>query len=415
MWTWISEVAPIVIASEAKQSRGRKEDWIASSQELLAMTQYATLDLKADLANEAQALGFDAIGIADPAAIGDAGKHFRTFIETGGHGDMDWLAARPERRADPRVLWPEVRSVVMLGVNYGPDKNPLAILQQRSRGAISVYAQGDDYHDLIKKRLKALARWLVANAGGDVKVFVDTAAVMEKPLAQAAGLGWQGKHTNLVSREFGSWLFLGAIFTTLDLPRDVADIDHCGSCQACLDVCPTAAFPAPYRLDARRCISYLTIESKGPIPREFRKAIGNRIYGCDDCLAACPWNKFAQQGREIKLAARENLRAPQLAELVRLDDLGFRALFAKSPVKRIGRDRFIRNVLIAIGNSGDVGLATEAERLLGDDSALVRGAAVWALSQLMRPNEFESLAANAINSELDDGVCAEWQFSGAHP
>jgi epoxyqueuosine reductase len=368
-------------------------------------------DLKEALAREALALGFDAIGVTDPAAIGDAEKHFHAFLESGGHGDMDWLAAHPERRADPRVLWPEVRSIIMLGVNYGPDENPLAILQQRSRGAISVYAQGDDYHELIKKRLKALARWLIATSGGEVKVFVDTAAVMEKPLAQAAGLGWQGKHTNLVSREFGSWLFLGAIFTTLDLPRDVADTDHCGSCRACLDVCPTGAFPAPYRLDARRCISYLTIESKGPIPREFRKAIGNRIYGCDDCLAVCPWNKFAQTGRETKLAARENLRAPDLAELARLDDFGFRALFAKSAVKRIGRDRFIRNVLIAIGNSGDVGLAKEAERRLGDDSALVRGAAVWALSQLMGRNEFESLAANATSHEVDDSVRSEWGFA----
>ena len=278
---------------------------------------------------------------------------------------------------------PDVRSVIMLGVNYGPDQNPLAILEQRTRGAISVYAQGDDYHDLIKKRLKALARWLVAASGAEVKVFVDTAAVMEKPLAQAAGLGWQGKHTNLVSREFGSWLFLGAIFTTLELPRDDADIDHCGSCQACLDICPTSAFPAPYKLDARRCISYLTIENKGPIPHEFRKAIGNRIYGCDDCLAVCPWNKFAQAGRETKLAAREELRAPALAELARLDDAAFRALFTKSPVKRIGRDRFVRNVLIAIGNSGDAALAVEAERLLDDASPLVRGAAAWALSQLM--------------------------------
>src|SRR4051794_18834718 len=323
---------------------------------------------------------------------------------------MDWLAASPERRADPRVLWPEVRSIIMLGVNYGPDRDPLAILRERSRGAISVYAQGDDYHDLIKKRLKTLARWLVANAGGEVKVFVDTAAVLEKPLAQAASLGWQGKHTNLVSREFGSWLFLGAIFTTLDLPRDDAEIDHCGSCRACLDICPTQAFPAPYRLDARRCISYLTIESKAPIPREFRRAIGNRIYGCDDCLAVCPWNKFAQQGREAKLAARENLRAPDLAELARLDDAGFRALFAKSPVKRIGRDRFLRNVLIAIGNSGDAALASEAERLLTDASPLVRGAAVWALSQLLAPEEFAARGAQGIASETDASVREEWSL-----
>jgi epoxyqueuosine reductase len=299
----------------------------------------------------------------------------------------------------------------MLGVNYGPDENPLDILKQRTRGAISVYAQGDDYHDVIKKRLKALARWLVANSGGEVKVFVDTAAVMEKPLAQAAGLGWQGKHTNLVSREFGSWLFLGAIFTELDLPRDAADGDHCGSCQACLDICPTAAFPAPYKLDARRCISYLTIEHKGPIPREFRKAIGNRIYGCDDCLAVCPWNKFAQTGRETKLAARDELRAPSLADLARLDDAAFRARFTKSPVKRIGRDRFIRNVLIAIGNSNDEALTIEAERLVEDASPLVRGAAVWALSQLMGQGEFSSLAAKLIDTESDETVRAEWRLA----
>jgi epoxyqueuosine reductase len=348
------------------------------------------------------------VGVTDPDAIADAARHFHAFLAAGAHGEMDWLAAHPERRADPRVLWAGVRSVIMLGVNYGPDENPLAILQQRTRGAISVYAQGDDYHDLIKKRLKALARWLVATAGGEVKVFVDTAAVMEKPLAQAAGLGWQGKHTNLVSREFGSWLFLGAIFTTSDLPREQADTDHCGSCQACLDICPTAAFPAPYKLDARRCISYLTIENKGPIPHEFRKAIGNRIYGCDDCLAVCPWNKFAQAGRETKLAARDELRAPSLADLADLDDAAFRARFTKSPVKRIGRGRFIRNVLIAVGNSGDGTLAVKAKRLLDDENPLVRGAAVWALSQLMGREEFEALAADAICTESDETVRAEW-------
>ena len=371
----------------------------------------AAADLKAALASEARALGFDCVGVTSPDAIAEAAGHFRAVLDTGAHGEMDWLAANPERRADPRGLWPAVRSVIMLGVNYGPDENPLAILESRTSGAISVYAQGDDYHDLIKKRLKALARWLVATSGGEVKVFVDTAAVMEKPLAQAAGLGWQGKHTNLVSREFGSWLFLGAIFTTLDLPRDAADTDHCGSCQACIDICPTSAFPAPYKLDARRCISYLTIESKGAIPHEFRKAIGNRIYGCDDCLAVCPWNKFAQEGREAKLAAREDLRAPSLDELARLDDATFRARFTKSPVKRIGRDRFVRNVLIAIGNSGDGTLAREAKRLLNDDSPLVRGAAVWALSQLMAGNEFAALAASAISAEPDDMVRAEWRLA----
>jgi epoxyqueuosine reductase len=366
-------------------------------------------ELKASFASEARALGFDCIGVTDPDAIEQAGRRFREFLDAGAHGDMDWLAANPARRTDPRVLWPDVRSVIMLGVNYGPDENPLAILQQRTRGAISVYAQGDDYHDLIKKRLKALARWLVAASGCEVKVFVDTAAVMEKPLAQAAGLGWQGKHTNLVSRQFGSWLFLGAIFTASDLPREEADTDHCGSCQACLDICPTSAFPAPYKLDARRCISYLTIESKGPIPHEFRKAIGNRIYGCDDCLAVCPWNKFAQAGRETRLAARDELRAPGLAELARLDDAAFRTRFTKSPVKRIGRDRFIRNVLIAIGNADDPALAAEAERLLADASALVRGAAVWALSQLMGREEFAALAARAASTETDETVKAEWR------
>ena len=365
--------------------------------------------LKESIEQQARALGFDCIGVAAPEAITAAARYFRDFLASGAHGDMDWLAQTPERRTDPHALWPDVRSVIMLGVNYGPDDDPLAILAQRTHGAISVYAQGDDYHDVIKKRLKAFARWLVATAPCEVKVFVDTAAVMEKPLAQAAGLGWQGKHTNLVSRAFGSWLFLGAIYTTLDLPRDDMETDHCGSCQACLDICPTAAFPAPYKLDARRCISYLTIENKGPIPHEFRKAIGNRIYGCDDCLAACPWNKFAQEGREAKLAARDELRAPSLRELAQLDDAAFRAHFSKSPVKRIGRDRFIRNVLIAIGNSDDAGLADAAENLLGDDSALVRGAAVWALSQLIAKERFETLASKAMASETDETVRAEWQ------
>ncbi len=320
---------------------------------------------------------------------------------------MDWMARNAERRGDPHALWPDVRSIVMLGVNYGPPEDPLAILNQRLRGAISVYAQGDDYHEVIKPRLKRLGRWLIDNAGGDIKVFVDTAAVMEKPLAEAAGLGWQGKHTNLVSREHGSWLFLGAIFTTLELAPDAAERDHCGTCHACLDICPTAAFPAPYRLDARRCISYLTIEHKGPIPRELRPLIGNRIYGCDDCLAVCPWNKFAQAGHEAKLAARAALRAPLLAELARLDDAGFRALFAKTAVKRVGRARFLRNILIAVGNSGDATLAGEAERLLADPSPLVRGAAVWALGRL-DPAQLKRRAAQRRPAETDAGVIAEW-------
>jgi epoxyqueuosine reductase len=370
---------------------------------------------KAALAREAQALGFDCIGVTAPDTISLAAEHFRDFLDAGAHGEMDWLARDPERRADPRGLWPDVRAVIMLGVNYGPDEDPLAILEQRTRGAISVYAQGDDYHDVIKKRLKTLARWLAATTNCEVKVFVDTAAVMEKPLAQAAGLGWQGKHTNLVSREFGSWLFLGAIFTTLELPRDDAETDHCGTCQACLDICPTAAFPAPYKLDARRCISYLTIENKGPIPHQFREAIGNRIYGCDDCLAVCPWNKFAQQGRETKLAAREELRVPDLAELARLDDAAFRARFTKSPVKRIGRDRFIRNVLIAVGNSGESALAEEAERLLKDASPLVRGAAVWALGQLVDRARFSALASRTMPTEADAAVREEWKLAATQP
>jgi epoxyqueuosine reductase len=319
---------------------------------------------------------------------------------------MEWMAANAERRGDPRTMWPDVRSIIMLGLNYGPTDDPLAVLKERERGGISVYARGDDYHDVIKPRLKLLGRWLIDAAGGDIKVFVDTAAVMEKPLAQAAGIGWQGKHTNLVSRELGSWLFLGAIFTTLDLPPDEAVADHCGTCRACLDICPTAAFPAPYRLDARRCISYLTIEHKGPIPHEFRPLIGNRIYGCDDCLAVCPWNKFAQAGQEMKFFARDALNAPLLADLARLDDAAFRELFRKSPVKRIGRDRFVRNVLIAIGNSGDEQLADEAERLLDDASPLVRGAAVWALGRLDRARLAQCVGQRRVEDDLD--VIEEW-------
>jgi epoxyqueuosine reductase len=321
---------------------------------------------------------------------------------------MDWLANTKDRRADPNNLWPEAKSVIVLGMNYGPDENPLALLEMRERAAISVYARGDDYHELIKGKLKQIGGWLAAKAGGEIKVFVDTAPVMEKPLAASAGLGWQGKHTNLVSREFGSWLCLGAIFTTLELPHDQAEIDHCGSCRACLDICPTNAFPAPYQLDARRCISYLTIEHKGPIPFDLRAAMGNRIYGCDDCLAVCPWNKFAKEGHEARLAAREENRAPALEELVKLDDAAFRARFAKSPVKRTGRDRFIRNVLIAIGNSGDVSLVSDAERLLVDKAPLVRGAAVWALSRLA-PDAAEKAAAKLVSREHDETVLEEWR------
>jgi epoxyqueuosine reductase len=351
--------------------------------------------------------GFDTVGIAPPDAIPRAKERLERFLAEGAHGDMGWMETTAERRGDPRMLWPQVRSIVMLGVNYGPPHDPLAILKERERGAISVYAQREDYHEIIKKRLKALARRLIAQAGGDVKVFVDTAAVMEKPLAEAAGLGWQGKHTNLVSREYGSWLFLGSIFTTLELPYDGAEPDHCGSCRACLDICPTAAFPEPYRLDARRCISYLTIEHKGPIDRALRPLMGNRIYGCDDCLAVCPWNKFAQAGHDAKLAMRGDLSALRLAELARLDDASFRTLFAKTAVKRAGRDRFVRNVLIAIGNSGDPSLTSDAEARLGDASPLVRGAAVWALGRLAR-SRLAALAATQRDAETDATVAEEW-------
>jgi epoxyqueuosine reductase len=318
------------------------------------------------------------------------------------------MESRADQRAQPTSLWPEARSAIVLGLSYAPTNDPLASLSQTERATISVYAQGDDYHDVIKKRLKAIARALVADCGGDVKVFVDTAPVMEKPLAETAGLGWQGKHTNLVSREHGSWLFLGVILTTLDLGEGSPEEDHCGSCRRCLDVCPTNAFPAPYKLDARRCISYLTIEHKGPIPRELRAAMGNRIYGCDDCLAVCPWNKFAAAGRETAFHPRADLQAPLLAELATLDDAAFRARFRGSPIKRIGRDRFVRNVLIAIGNAGDKTLAGNVEPLLDDASPLVRGAAVWALSRLLDHREWQSLREGRAPQEQDAGVADEW-------
>ncbi|HKP78929.1 MAG TPA: tRNA epoxyqueuosine(34) reductase QueG [Phenylobacterium sp.] len=369
----------------------------------------STSDTTHDLIRaEAAALGFDLCRFTDIDEAWPAAGRLMAFVAAGRHGEMGWMAETAERRRHPRAMWAGARSAVVLGVNYGPDRDPLAILGQPAKGAISVYAQGDDYHEVIKARLKALARWMAARFGGELKVFVDTAPLLEKPLAERAGLGWQGKHTNLVSREFGSWLFLGAILTTLELEADGRETTTCGTCRACLDICPTKAFPAPYQLDARRCISYLTIELKGPIPPEFRPALGNRIYGCDDCLAVCPWNKFAQAGREQKLAAREALTAPSLAELARLDDPAFRALFAKSPVKRIGRDRFVRNVLYAIGNSGEPALAAEAERLLSDPSPVVRGAAVWALSRLLDAKAFEALRTARGRDETDPDVLGEW-------
>nr|WP_295464219.1 tRNA epoxyqueuosine(34) reductase QueG [Mesorhizobium sp.] len=357
---------------------------------------------------EAKRLGFAAVAITRPDTIPLARERLAAALSAGHHGDMDWLEETFQRRAAPASLWPDVRSVVMLAMNYRPDENPLDILARKDRAAISVYARNRDYHDVIKGRLKELAGKIAARAGGDVKVFVDTAPVMEKPLAEAAGLGWQGKHTNLVSREFGSWLFLGSIFTTVELPVDAPEVDHCGSCRACLDICPTNAFPAPYRLDARRCISYLTIENKGPIPREFRAAIGNRIFGCDDCLAACPWNKFAAAASEAKLVARDDLKAPRIADLLMLDDPAFRTLFTGSPVKRIGRDRFIRNLLIAAGNSGDASLIPRCRDLASDPSPLVRGAAVWALSRLMDDQSFAAFASGREAAESDASVREEW-------
>jgi epoxyqueuosine reductase len=364
--------------------------------------------LKERIAREANALGFQAVRFAGADPPPGAGAALDTFLADGRQGDMAWLAANAERRKSPRAIWPDVKSIIILGMSYGPERDPLQVLGERSRGAISVYAQGADYHDVIKSKLKVLAARVQDVAQGEVKVFVDTAAVMEKPIAAKAGLGWQGKHTNLVSRDFGSWLFLGAILTTMPLPADAAVEDSCGTCTACLDVCPTKAFPAPYRLDARRCISYLTIEHDGPIPREFRAAIGNRIYGCDDCLAVCPWNKFARRTAEIKLAIRDDLRAPPLAELAKLDDSGFRKRFSASAIKRIGRDRFLRNVMIAIGNSSNDGLVPAVERAIEDGSAIVRGAAVWALSRLS-PSRFAELVATRPRDETDAGVRKEWE------
>ncbi|MEI9429171.1 tRNA epoxyqueuosine(34) reductase QueG [Mesorhizobium sp. Cs1299R1N3] len=367
--------------------------------------------LRALIDAEARRAGFDAVAVTTPNAIPLAPARLAEFVADGFHGSMDWIAETIARRSEPSTLWPDVRSIVVLAMNYGPDHDPRDVLARRDRGAISVYAKNRDYHEVMKGRLKEIAGKIVARAGGDVKVFVDTAPVMEKPLAEAAGLGWQGKHTNLVSREHGSWLFLGTIFTTAELVPDSAEIDHCGSCRACLDACPTDAFPAPYRLDARRCISYLTIENKGPIPHEFREAIGNRIYGCDDCLAACPWNKFASAASEAKLAARDDLREPELADLLALDDAAFRAFFSGSPIKRIGRDRFVRNVLIAAGNSGEAALADSVRDLLGDASPLVRGAAIWALARLVPETEYAERAANGLKSESDGAVREEWRLA----
>ncbi|KAA3510934.1 tRNA epoxyqueuosine(34) reductase QueG [Agrobacterium rosae] len=361
--------------------------------------------------SEALSLGFDLCRITAPDSIPQAPERLREFIDNGFHGTMGWMEETQERRADPKTLWGDVRSVVMFGLNYGPDEDPRGILDRPDKGAISVYARNRDYHDVIKGRLKEIATRFAARAGEDVKVFVDTAPVMEKPLAAAAGLGWQGKHTNLVSRTHGSWLFLGSMFTTAELQRDEAERDHCGSCRACLDACPTNAFPAPYKIDARRCISYLTIEHKGPIPLEFRPMIGNRIYGCDDCLAACPWNKFAASASEMKLQARDDLKEPSITFLLTLDDAAFRTFFSGSPVKRIGRNRFVRNVLIAAGNSGDSGFIAQCQTLAQDSSPEVRAMAVWALSRLMDGESFTTYATTRA-PEDDSNVLDEWRMAG---
>lgn len=371
-----------------------------------------TADLKEELRREALALGFDAVRVTTPTAIGPAGERLSSFIKTERHGDMAWLATTLDRRRDPAALWPEARSVVMLGMSYTPADDPMAALEEPSRGVISVYARGKDYHDILKSKLKAVASSLAGKTGAEVKVFVDTAPVMEKPLAAAAGIGWQGKHTNLVSREHGSWLFLGAIFTTAELASDAPEPDHCGSCRRCLDVCPTDAFPTPYVLDARRCLAYLTIEHKGHIPAEFRAPMGNRVFGCDDCLAVCPWNKFAVAAREARFRARAETDNPPLAELLMLDDRAFRQRFKGTPVKRTGRDRFLRNVLIAAGNSGDQDLIPQVEALLDDASPLVRAMAVWAMAQLTAGRIGPRLRHRHLARERDLAVRAEWHAAG---
>ncbi len=364
---------------------------------------------------KAAELGFAACGIARADAAPLAGERLHEWLADGRHGDMIWMEERKHHRESPVGLWPEVKSVISLGLSYAPKDDPLRLADEGGVGRISVYAQGGDYHDVMKRALKALGRWLAQTAGCDLKVFVDTAPVMEKPLAEAAGLGWQGKHTNLVSRTHGSWLFLGAIYTTLDLAPDRPGLDSCGSCDACQRACPTDAFPAPFQLDARRCISYLTIEHSGPIPHEFREGIGNRIYGCDDCLAVCPWNKFAAAAHaNLAFAPRAELVAPALSDILALDDAGFRTVFAGSPIKRIGRDRMIRNALVAAGNSNDVALVGAVAALLDDAAPTVRGTAIWALGRL-DPGRYAVERSERFVAETDDSVLAEWATAAAIP
>jgi epoxyqueuosine reductase len=355
----------------------------------------------------ARALGFDAVAIARADEAWAAGERLESFVAEGRHGEMGWMEETLQRRRHPTAMWPGARSAIVVAMNYGPASDPLAALERKEAAAISVYAQNADYHDVMKKRLKRLASEYATASGHDVKVFVDTAPLMEKPLAERSGLGWQGKHTNLVSREFGSWLFLGVMLTDAELAPDTPGDESCGTCRACLDICPTKAFPAPFQIDARRCISYLTIENKGPIPREFRKAMGNRIYGCDDCLAVCPWNKFAAAACESAFHARPELTAPLLGDLCQLDDAAFREVFAGSPVKRIGRDRFLRNVMIAIGNSGAEKLVSACLARLDDPSPLVRGSAIWALGEIS-PLAFETERRHRRDKESDPVVREEW-------
>jgi epoxyqueuosine reductase len=370
-------------------------------------------DLVARIRQQAQSLGFSAARFATLPDVWAASERLKIFVEAGFHGDMTWMEETLERRQHPQNMWNGAQSALVLGYNYGPESDPLALLAETEIANISVYARGDDYHELIKKKLKQLATWIVGETGCELKVFVDTAPLMEKPLAALAGLGWQGKHTNLVSREFGSWLFLGVILLDRVIENDAPERDHCGSCSACLDACPTDAFEGPYRLDARKCLSYLTIEYRGPWPEPFRKAMGNRIYGCDDCLAACPWNKFAQETHEIKLQAREGFEGLKLTDLAGLDDASFRALFSKSPIKRIGRESFLRNVHYAIGNhffvSGNVETKTVLLRSLSDENPVVRGAAVWALKQGLDEADFAAMRAEYALSETDVAVQKEWQ------
>ncbi|PZN99358.1 MAG: tRNA epoxyqueuosine(34) reductase QueG [Alphaproteobacteria bacterium] len=367
-----------------------------------------TGDFRDTIRSAASALGFDVCRFASASEPWSAGERLAHFVEAGRHGDMGWMETTLERRAHPTAMWDGARTAIVLGLNYGPGHDPLPEMADRSAGYISVYARGDDYHEVIKGRLKTLAGQVAARTGQDVKVFVDTAPLMEKPLAQRAGLGWQGKHTNLLSRDHGNWLFLGVILSAAEIEPDAAETEHCGSCTACLDVCPTQAFPAPFQLDARRCLSYLTIEFAGPWPVEFRTATGSRVYGCDDCLAVCPWNKFAAEASEGRVQAREALVSPRLADLAVLDDTAFRALFSKSPIKRIGRDRFVRNVLYAIGNSDDAALVTVVEPLLNDPAPVVRGAAVWALSRLEAPEAFSRRSVDRLSLEDDPSVRDEW-------